>query len=100
MHSLTGKLDYYNFAAMKIDKQVLGISVLLAIASWFIEAAIHTIYFNKGPFLNMLILTVPGHEMYSRSTQFGLILLFGILMSRAMAKQKAARSDLAKVKKI
>ena len=91
--------DWTDGVIMKADRKILCVSVLLAIVSWVAEAVIHNYWFGEESFLNALIPVFPGHEVYTRLTQAGLILLFGVLMSVAIARRKVAERDLAEAVK-
>ena len=48
---------------MKAEYRVLALSLIAAAAVWVADAVADTVFFYKQPFLDLLILNVPLHEV-------------------------------------
>lgn len=80
---------------MIFDSRILGISVVLGLAVWTIDALLDFRYFYEGQsFLGLLLFQIPAHEIYIRSVILLFFILFWAFMSRVVAKRRLAEADL------
>jgi PAS domain S-box-containing protein len=89
-----------NTRSKKTDYRVIFISSIPGLIVWILDAALDYVYFYKGrgSFLGLLILHVPVHEIYIRSVILGFFILFGVFISRKIAKLEEAEDGLQKAK--
>ncbi len=79
---------------MDLDRRILGLSVLLAAGLWTIDAVIDHRYFYEAPFLDLLVLRVPPHELFIRTTLALLALGFGLTGAWLVGNLQSRESDL------
>jgi signal transduction histidine kinase len=82
---------------MKLNWKIIYFAILLGIILWLIDGASETLYFTGHYLWDAIILKLPPNEIYGRSITFIIILFSGLLLSRTIAKQKAAEDELTKV---
>ena len=86
---------------MKPGNKAFVLAFILAFLVWIMEAAIDTILFYEGTFLDVLIFAVPAHEAYIRTLIAIAFLFFGLLMRSTLntvvkGVQEKNRSDREK----
>jgi len=74
--------------------EVIILSIVAGLSAYIIDAAIDSIIFYEGSFLDMLIFAVPMAEVYFRSYILASFIIFGIFISRILAKRKRAEKAL------
>ena len=79
---------------MKIEYKIVAFSFILWLLVWVIDAAVDSLFFYEGSFWRLLISNSDGFELYLRSVWMALFLMFGLIMSRFMAKRKRAEEAL------
>ncbi|MBD3166260.1 PAS domain S-box protein [bacterium] len=79
---------------MKISQKVPGVSILLGILYWIIDAGLDSMWFYDGSFIDLLIAEIPPHELYVRLFVLFLLTLFGILAGRWLQTRSDARARL------
>ncbi len=79
---------------MKIEHRIIVLSIIIGLFVWIIDAVLDSLYFYKEPFHGMLISEVPTFEIYLRITWMALLLIFGIIASRIIAKLKLSEAAL------
>lgn len=72
---------------MKIEYRVIIASFIFGLSAWIIDAIFDYFYFYEGTFLDLLIFSVPPHEMYIRSTIIICFIIFGTLIAKNLAGQ-------------
>ena len=75
----------------KEEKKIILLSVFVGISLWVIDAFIDSIFFSHGPFLDSLLFEISPHELYFRSLFLVAFLVFGILISRIVARRRDSR---------
>ena len=85
---------------MKINYKIIAVAGLLGLSAAVIDAFLDRIYFyrGQGTFLDLLVSNVPQHEFYIRSVIFVLFILFGVIVSRVVAKRMRVEEALQKAK--
>ena len=83
---------------MKIEHKVIALSIIISLFVWIIDAVVDYLYYYKEPFQSLLIPEVPSFEFYIRFTWIAFFLIFGIIVSRIIAKRKQAEEELLKFK--
>jgi len=74
--------------------EVIILSVIAGLSAYIIDAAVDAFIFHDGPFLDVLIFAVPLGETYIRSYILVSFIIFGIFLSRILAKRKKAEKAL------
>ncbi|NTW58766.1 MAG: hypothetical protein HGA43_06335, partial [Nitrospirae bacterium] len=77
------------------DKVVL-VSILVGMGAWVLDAAIDSLVFSQAMFLDTLILEITPHELYFRLFLLLVIVLFGVMASRTLARRKFVEEELRK----
>jgi diguanylate cyclase (GGDEF)-like protein/PAS domain S-box-containing protein len=75
---------------MKEEHKIMMFAALLAAATWVADAAIDSMVFHEGAFVDLLFYDVPAHEVYFRSLFVVSLLVFGYVITRLVAKRRAA----------
>jgi PAS domain-containing protein len=75
---------------MKIEHKVIALSIIFVLFAWIIDAILDYLFFPGEESF--------GFEFYMRSFLMVLILIFGIIASRIIAKLKQAEEELLKLK--
>ena len=83
----------------KLDKilgkyEILILSIVAGLEAYVIDAAVDTLIFHDGPFLDVLIFAVPIGELCIRLYIFASFVTFGIFISRMLAKRKKTEEML------
>ena len=78
----------------KIEYKIIFLSLIFGLFAWIIDAALDSILFYEGTFLDLLILDIPKHEMYIRLVILAGFAIFGIIMSNVIIKRKNAENAL------
>ena len=82
-----------------LDKyEVIIFSIIIGLSAYIIDAEVDAFIFHDGPFLDVLIFAVPLGEIYIRSYIFASFVIFGIFISRILAKRKKAEEALRESK--
>ncbi len=79
---------------MRVHHKVLGLSVFIGLLIWFIDALLDYIFFYRDDFWDLLILDVPGHELYFRLLMMAAFIVFGLIMSKVLFRYKAIHHKL------
>jgi len=80
----------------KTTFKILAVSLFFSLSFWTIDAFLGYFIFNKGIFLNLLILKIPQHGLYIRLVIVGLFLVFGLILSQVFSKQKQIEEEFQK----
>lgn len=83
-------------ATTKIEHKIVALSVIVAVPLWGIDAAIDVFIFKHGAFLDELFFKVSPHEIYFRTFIFCSFILFGLVISRMVAKCNQVEKKLEK----
>jgi PAS domain S-box-containing protein len=75
---------------MKIEHKVIALSIIFVLFAWIVDAILDYLFFPGEESF--------GFEFYMRSFLMALILIFGIIASRIIAKRKQAEEELLKFK--
>jgi PAS domain S-box-containing protein len=78
----------------KDEKKIIFLFALGGVFLWVVDALFDTVFFSEGPFLNSLLFEVSFHELYFRSLFLAAFIVFGILVSRMMARRRAEDEKL------
>jgi len=75
---------------IKEENKIMTFAALLAAGTWVADAAIDSAVFHSGSFVDLLFRQLSAHELYFRSLVIVILLLFGYVITRLVAKRKAA----------
>ncbi len=75
---------------MKEEHKIMAFAALLAAATWVADAVIDSMVFHSGPFLELLLYDLSTHELYFRSLVVVILLVFGYVIARLVAKRRTA----------
>ena len=75
---------------MKTEYKIIAVSAGFGLLSWVIDAILDYLFFYEGTMMGLLITDVPAHEIYIRCVTFVGFVVFGVLVSSAMAKRRRA----------
>jgi len=78
----------------KDEYRVIILSIIAGLFAYVIDAAVDAFIFHEGTFLDRLILAVPVSEIYFRSYLLASFTIFGIFISRILARRKRAEEIL------
>ncbi len=81
---------------MKEEKRIILISIFAALSMWALDAAMDVFVFFSGSFWDFLVLDVPPYEIYVRSMFAAGFIIFGIVISRFVARRRVATEALLK----
>ena len=79
---------------MKLHYKTLLLALFFALLFWFFDTFMDYFFFYDGDFLSLLILDIPKHEIYIRISMAAAFLIFGFILSNAMAKRTKANQIL------
>ena len=81
------------------DRKIIIVSLLCGLTIWFIDAFLDYFFFYSGygTLLDILILDVPGHELYIRLSALGLFVCAGMILSHYITELKQSRSQLENI---
>ncbi len=79
----------------KPDRRVLSIALALGGAVWFFDALADALVFSRAPFLDLLVLDVPGPDLFVRSLFIVLFLGFGWVASCLVRAHRETGEKLA-----
>jgi diguanylate cyclase (GGDEF)-like protein/PAS domain S-box-containing protein len=80
----------------KIEHKIVTFSVIAALSIWCLDAVIDVLIFKQGSFLDELFFGVSPHEIYFRTLFIVSFILFGLIISRVVAKRTEAEKKLEK----
>ncbi|MBI4962366.1 MAG: response regulator [Desulfomonile tiedjei] len=83
---------------MKTEYKIVGLSVVLFALVCIGDAVLESAAFGEKPFWDSLIFDVSGHAIYSRSLVTLGFLVFGLVASRAFARQRRAEEETKRTK--
>ena len=75
---------------MKIQHKIIGTSMIVGVMIWIIDAVLDFLFFQEGPFLEVLIYHVHPHHLYIRLLGIGSFLVFGIIIAKFIGLRKKA----------
>ncbi len=78
----------------KEEKKIILLSAFGGISLWVVDALIDSVFFSHGLLLDSLLFEVSFHELYFRSLFLVAFIVFGILISRIMARRRQADEQL------
>ena len=84
---------------MRTERLPLAIAIVLGFSFWIIDAAIDSLFFHDESFLKSLLFDPGAIELYMRSVAFGMFLIFGVIISKTVAKQISIRKEAERSKK-
>jgi PAS domain S-box-containing protein len=79
---------------MKIRHKILLLAILLGVTAWVIDAALHTLIFSRGTFLEMLLTNMSASEVTFRLILLSIFVGLGVFISRIMTKQQRVEGEL------
>jgi PAS domain S-box-containing protein len=79
---------------MRTESKVIFLSVIAGMFVWIADAVLDCFFFYKGPFVDLLILNVPLHEVYVRLVSMVAILILGLVAARLITKRKKVEEEL------
>lgn len=82
---------------MKTEYKVVSLAIIFGLFTWVIDAVVDYFFFYEGSFWGLLFYDVPAHEVYMRSITIVCFLVFGILISRGLAKRKQLQEKLQQI---
>jgi len=87
---MSGKVPEELGSVMKIQHKIVGVSIIVGMFIWMIDAVLDFYFFHEGTFLKVLVYDVPPHHLYIRLVGIGSFLIFGIIIAKVMALRKKA----------
>ncbi|MCJ7579950.1 MAG: PAS domain S-box protein [Candidatus Aminicenantes bacterium] len=81
----------------KIGQKIIAVSIFFVFAFWIVDTVLQHFIFNKGTFLDLLILKIPHHALYIRFLISGFLLIFGLTLSRVISNLKKTDEVLQEV---
>lgn len=85
---------------MKTGHKVLAVSIFFGLIFWILDAVLDFFLFFKGTFFDLLILKMTPHEIFMRSINLGLFIMFGLIMTKVLSKRKKTEDKLIQYKHI
>ena len=82
-----------------VERNVIGLSLLLGLLIWIIDAIIDPLFPHELSFIESLITKTTTHELYMRSFIVLCFLIFSIIISRILAKRKKTEIALEETNK-
>ena len=79
---------------MQAERAVLALAVFAGLVVGLVDAVLDYWLFYDGTFLELLITNVPKHEIYIRSVILASFVVFGLIASRSLARQRRAENAL------
>jgi signal transduction histidine kinase/GAF domain-containing protein len=79
---------------MKVRHKVVGLSIIIGLLLWVLDAVLDYFFFYKGTFWGALITNVPLHEVYIRLLILASFTVFGIFISWVISKRQQAEEAL------
>lgn len=79
---------------MPREKKIIGLAVFFGFMVWILDSTLDYFFFYEGTFLQLLILDIPAHELYTRTVIIIFFLLFGFTVANVASKQKRAEDAL------
>jgi signal transduction histidine kinase len=79
---------------MKTESKVLVLAVALGLCVGFVDALLDYLFFYDLPFLDLLILDVPPHEIYFRSLILVSMISIGAIVGKLLAKCRRVEHEL------
>ena len=79
---------------MKTQHKVLVLAFILGVLVWLIDAALHTLIFQRGTFLDMVLTRVSASSVIFRSILLILFVVFGVVISRMILKHQRVEEEL------
>ncbi|MBI5057928.1 MAG: PAS domain-containing protein [Nitrospirae bacterium] len=84
---------------MKVNRKIVLSSIIAGISLWVIDALVDSYFFaSNSSFLDSLIFEVSPHELYFRTFFIAGFVLFGIVISRIVSRQKILKELLIQAK--
>ncbi len=81
---------------MKFNSRIFGLSLLLGIAFWVMDAGIETFIFHEGTLARTLLLDVSPQELVHRVMVLAMLLAFGFVISGVLFRWEMSERDAAK----
>ncbi|KKL27859.1 hypothetical protein LCGC14_2380960, partial [marine sediment metagenome] len=85
---------------MKAEHKIFVLSVLAGLSVWVIDAVVDSYIFRFGPFLDLLIPDMPGHEWYIRTVILGVFVAFGLVVAVYARHLRTARERIAQLNRV
>lgn len=83
----------------KTKQNVLILSILLGVWAWLLDTSL-VFYDSAGAsYMETLITRVPFHDIHMRMHLLGAFVVFGLIVSRSIAKREKTEEELQKVRK-
>jgi len=83
-------------AAVKIEHKIVILSAIIGLTMWGLDAMVDALIFKRDSFLDELFVDVTPHELYFRSLFAISFVLFGLVISRIVAKRNEVEKKLEK----
>jgi PAS domain S-box-containing protein len=81
---------------VKFNSRIFGLSLVLGIVFWLIDAAIETFIFHESTFARALLLDVSPQELVHRVIVLALLMAFGFIISGVLFRWEISERDAAK----
>ncbi len=72
---------------------IIAVSIAFGLFVWMADAVMDYFFFYEGTFLGLLITEVPAHEVYIRLVIMASFMIFGVLVSRVVARREQAEEE-------
>jgi PAS domain S-box-containing protein len=79
---------------MKTRHKILLLAITIGVIAWFIDAVLHTLIFNRGNFLEMLITNMSTSEITFRLILLITFVGLGVFISKNMTKHQRVEEEL------
>ncbi len=71
-----------------MDRKVIGIAAACGLILWLADAALDTLFFQRGTFLDHVVRPTPPHELYVRIVTLGAFVAFGMALGLVLGKSR------------
>ncbi len=84
---------------MKTEKWIILLSFVFGLVFWFVDGLLDFLFFYEQGFWDVVILRVPGHEIYIRSLGLVFFVTFGLVMARSVGRRGRAEEEVRNLAK-
>ena len=78
---------------MKIEHRALLLGLIAAASFWVLDAALSFLFFHEETFLDLLILKVSPHHLFTRLLVIALAVIFAMIATRHAARRRQAEKS-------
>jgi PAS domain S-box-containing protein len=81
---------------VKYEDKIVVYAIIAALAAWVVDAAVDSLVFDAGSFLDSLLLEAGPHETYFRLFILVSFFAFGVVISMNLSRRRRAEEELRK----